>query len=398
MLVRSMIAVLALAAAATGAPLAAGVPSALDESLVSSLAPRATDGRCATRFEIPGTARHESALSASPAWRFAIQNGDIEIPVFVHVVYGVGVWNVPEESINLQIAVLNDAYQGTGFQFVLAGIDRTLNDTWASANPGSAAEAQMKNALAVDPASTLNIYTNNSPLYLTGWSSFPWSYPEGNDQDGVVIFVECWAGGSLAPYNEGDITVHEVGHWLGLYHTFQSGCSGSGDFVDDTPPHQINYGCPTGMNSCSGDGPDPIENYMNYTDDSCMFEFTAGQSTRMQEQVALYRPTIWETGNVSVEDGPAASLDLGQGPNPFGPGTRIFFRIPRPGRVTVRVHDMGGRLIRTLGDADMAAGRHTLWWDGRDRGGREVESGVYFCTLLLDGTTQGRSRRMQLVR
>jgi hypothetical protein len=227
----------------------------------------------------------------------ASRTGTVNVNVYFHVITNTsGQGNVSDAQIANQIAVLNNAYSGatgganTIYRFTLVSTDRTANNTWYTTTGGTA-ERQMKTALRRGGAADLNFYTNNMGGGLLGWATFPWSYASDPIMDGVVCLYASLPGGSASPYNLGDTGTHEVGHWVGLYHTFQGGCTGNGDFVSDTAAEKSPAsGCPTGRDTCpSKAGLDPIDNFMDYSIDSCMFKFTAGQGARADSLTLQYR-------------------------------------------------------------------------------------------------------------
>ena len=222
--------------------------------------------------------------------RAALTGGVVN--VYFHVVNkGTGIANgdVTQTMITNQMSVLNTAYASTGWSFNLVSTDRTTNATWY-ANCYGTSESPMKTALRKGTAKDLNLYTCNPSGGILGYATFPSSYASQPKLDGVVILYSSLPGGTATPYNLGDTATHEVGHWMGLYHTFQGGCTGTGDSVSDTPAEKsAAFGCPTGRNTCTTAGVDPITNFMDYTDDSCMNRFSAGQGARMDAQFATYR-------------------------------------------------------------------------------------------------------------
>jgi pregnancy-associated plasma protein-A len=221
------------------------------------------------------------------------------IPVYFHVVAAsrnpADGW-VSSKQVRDQIEVLNNTFAGgrggadTGFRFQLAGTTRTINADWF-AQETFADEVEMKSALKQGDATTLNIYSTSGGGFL-GWAYYPKIvvYQQFQVLDGVVIHFGSLPGGFLTRFNLGFTATHEAGHWLGLAHTFENGCQGNGDYIDDTPAEAVPTSrCPIGKDTCPEAGLDPIHNYMDYSDDACYTEFTADQAERTHDQYVHWR-------------------------------------------------------------------------------------------------------------
>lgn len=208
-----------------------------------------------------------------------------KVPVHWHSVR-VGGRGDTDKQIDDSIKVLNDSFGGK-FEFTLAS--KRVSSSSQDWNIDYTSDTNLKSARKGE-CNALNVYSTLLKGGLLGYANYPNSCSSRNKSDGVVIGYGTVPGGGSAPYNLGDTLTHEVGHWLNLAHTFSGGCSSNGDGVEDTPAvKEPNFGCPQGKDSCSGGGKDLIENFMDYTDDSCMDSFTNGQFERALAAWERYR-------------------------------------------------------------------------------------------------------------
>jgi hypothetical protein len=234
------------------------------------------------------------------------------INVAVHVILSGASGFVAPSQVDAQVAELNADFAPWGYTFLLSALDYTNNGTWFH-NDNDAIESAMTTALSVDPAHTLNIYTGilNNGAYV-GYAYYPEDFPEADKRHGVYLDYRTFPGFGFVPFELGRTATHEIGHYLGLYHTFEGGCSMPGDAVADTPEEaRPNFGCPIGADSCPADpGLDPIHDYMDYTDDVCYTEFTPGQADRMCAMVATYRPSLLGGGPTAARRGSWGSVKV----------------------------------------------------------------------------------------
>ena len=288
---------------------------------------QAQEERCGTTpyQRVPHQLRFERWMQEkiSPKQLRTLRSTDDEpiyrIPVVVHVVHqgeeaGEGS-NIPLEQIQDQIRILNEDFRrmnpdtintpaiflpvaaDTRIEFVLAqqdpdglptnGVVRIEGDQ----DTYGLLDSQELSALSQwDPMRYMNIWVAPLRGGLLGFAQLPVSNLPGligssnnSDTDGVVIDYRSFGSiGSLRDrYNGGRTTTHEVGHFLGLRHTWGDGDCSVDDFVEDTPLQEDSYnGCPVDAESCGS--PDMYDNYMDLTDDACMNIFTEGQKLRMR--------------------------------------------------------------------------------------------------------------------
>ena len=244
---------------------------------------------------------------------YKLVNGVMEVPVVVNVLYNKASENIANDQIKSQITVLNKDFSGTNsdvggtpgeFTSVLSG-DTKIHFTLQSIirkktnkKSWTTNDAMKKTSQGgldpTNPTTTLNMWSCNMSGGILGYAQFPGGK---SATDGVVILYAAFGSRAIYPsgtyatdYDLGRTATHEIGHYFNLRHIWGDANCGN-DFVDDTPIHNsANYGCPAipSTSNCGGTTHDMMTmNYMDYTDDACMYMFTAHQATRMQ---ATYAP------------------------------------------------------------------------------------------------------------
>jgi hypothetical protein len=302
---------------------------------------------------------------------YSPSNGLIQIPVVVHIIMNnAGTSGVISDAkVASQIKIMNEDFRaiagsngGNGndamIQFYLAdrdpsgnpttGITRSQNTTWFQDAGG------YYNTLAWNTNRYVNIYTNLAGGALGYVPGLPQGGVVGSNADRVVILWSTFGlnGPFGPPYNKGRTVTHELGHYFGLYHTFQSGCAAvsncynNGDRICDTNPDGTShFGCPN-SNSCSS--PDPVDNYMEYTDDLCMEEFTVEQNNRIRCTIEHYRPNLARAPTACVAAS-VATRNMSPNPNVYTATTPVIGQ-----NVTFTVDTQGFQFASIYGVANPA--------------------------------------------
>jgi hypothetical protein len=294
-----------------------------DQIVETTIEPSVIKGRCASQEMLelqlqqdPGLAARMQSIEVAtqnfiknPENSF-LSNGNVVIPVVVNVLFRTAAENISLAQIQSQIDVLNADFTAsntdynltptqfqsvrsgdTKIRFVLDTVRRrsTTKSSWRTDNTMKISSRGGINPLS--PSNKLNVWVCNMSGGILGYAQFPGG---SLSTDGIVVDNNAFGRGgtTTAPFNLGRTATHEVGHWLNLRHIWGDATCGN-DFVNDTPLHPTsNGGCPTfpRFGSCSSTIPMMTMNYMDYTNDACMYMFSLGQSTRMNATFAAGGP------------------------------------------------------------------------------------------------------------
>jgi hypothetical protein len=337
------------------------------------------------------------------------------IPVVVHVIWNKDVQNISNAQIKSQIAVLNRDYQMKNddiglvpaafkalrgdfkIKFCLATVDPNGNPTKGIVRKQTTRKSFSDNDYvklssrggddAWDASKYLNLWVCNLGGGLLGYAQFPGGSVK---TDGVVILYSAFGNTGVVapPYDKGRTATHEIGHWLNLRHIWgddNGACTGS-DLVDDTPNQgNYNFGCPSFPHRSCSNGPngDMFMNYMDYTDDACMFMFTIGQRDRsyavLKPGGARYSVTqSGKCGGSTKTSQIAVAAEIPNGaikiyPQPANTYANLEFKSGWKGNTTITVlNEMGAVVTIKQVNADSRSYRLNV---------NSLKSGVYYIRL-----------------
>jgi hypothetical protein len=340
----------------------------------------------------------------------------IVIPVVFHVIYNSSAENISKASIVNQMQTLNETFRAKNkdisnvseqfkslvadcrIEFRLAtkdpwgrctdGIDRVQSDLTVNATDQVKAVSWWDSRMYLNIWVVENVGIKVSGGIVAGYSKFPWDAANDPANDGIIMDYH------FIGKNQKVLT-HEVGHYLGLYHTFQDGCTDDervqGDHVFDTPAaSEANYGCPKNLNSCEkgdNDLPDMIENFMDYTD--CRYMFTEKQKVRARWFLGNPRGKLWSADNLAYTLAPCSgALGLADEntdeskieiyPNPAHATFRLKISSANVQYKTMEIRDVMGRIVSSK-PLPIYSGDLTLGFTCAELG--LAKAGIYFVQL-----------------
>lgn len=351
--------------------------------------------RCSTHEHM------QEMLANDPDWAIRLQQLDeqlatytpsdeeravLTIPVVFHVVYNNSVENISSNRLIDQLNVLKKDFRkmnsdtnliptpwksiaaDTEIDFCLAtvdpfgqpttGINRVATNVTSFSTDNKVKFSSQGGADAWPRDKYLNIWIADLGSQLLGYAQFPGG---AASTDGVVLHYKyTGTTGAVAPYNKGRTGTHEVGHYFGLYHIWGddfSSCSGS-DNISDTPNQAgENYGCPTYplTDGCSATSPGVMfMNYMDYTNDACMYMFTTGQKNRITQIMNTSRLSLkqglWQgCGVVSAPELPSFDQYIHVYPNPSNGEVSIQVDLIYADNINVTIYNVLGAQVKQAG-------------------------------------------------